>query len=376
LKNKSKNARVIAMYLPQFHPIVENNEWWGNGFTEWTNVGKAKALFRGHYQPRVPADLGYYDLRLPEVKFLQAKMASESGIEGFMYWHYWFGDGKRLLEKPFQEVLNSGNPDFPFCLGWANESWENKLWNANNTSDNKLLIEQKYLGENDNEIHFYSLLSAFQDKRYIRIDDRPLFLIYKPLNFKDIKLFIIQWNNLAKNNGINGGFYFVANAQSFKEYDNLIQIGFDAINIYPLKRLLDFHKNNNSFGIKLINKVDSIIKSFLNIKKLNIIDYKNAINHFINFNEDSLINVIPTIMPNWDHSPRSGNNALILNNSTPELFELHIKDALDCVKNKPDENKIIFLKSWNEWAEGNYMEPDLKFGKGYINALKKMIFRN
>ena len=125
-----KKARVIAFYLPQFHPIKENDEWWGKGFTEWTNVGKAKPLFKGHYQPRVPADLGYYDLRMPEVREAQADMAREAGIEGFMYWHYWFGNGKQILERPFNEVLSSGKPDFPFCLGWANHSWTRRTWNS------------------------------------------------------------------------------------------------------------------------------------------------------------------------------------------------------------------------------------------------------
>ncbi|MES2545933.1 MAG: glycoside hydrolase family 99-like domain-containing protein [Bacteroidota bacterium] len=374
MNNSKKKARVIAMYLPQFHPVVENDEWWGKGFTEWTNVGKAKSLFKGHYQPRVPADLGYYDLRLPEVRVSQAEMAAEAGVEGFMYWHYWFGEGKRLLERPFNEVLESGSPNFPFCLGWANESWENKLWNANDTKQNKLLIEQKYLGEKDNELHFNSLLSSFKDKRYIRVDGRPIFFIYKPQKFKEVNLFISQWNNLAKINGINEGFYFVAHADSFEEYENLIRLGFDAIEVYSLKRIQDYYKQTNSLIYKIIDKVDSLVKASLQLKKLRIVEYKKAIELFINKKEDSIENVIPTILPNWDHSPRSGNNAWIVNNSTPELFQKHIKDALECVKNKPEERKIIFLKSWNEWAEGNYMEPDLKFGKGYIHALRDVIF--
>jgi hypothetical protein len=374
MDTSKKKARVIAMYLPQFHPVAENDEWWGKGFTEWTNVGKAKALFKGHFQPRVPADLGYYDLRLPEVRRAQAEMAKEAGIEGFMYWHYWFGDGKRLLERPFNEVVESGNPDFPFCLGWANESWENKLWNANDTKLNKLLIEQKYLGEKDNEFHFYSLLNSFKDSRYIRVDNRPIFFIYKPQKFKDVNLFIAQWNQLAKINGIEEGFYFVAHADTFEEYENLIGLGFDAIEVYSLKRVHEYYRKTNSLLFKVIDKVDSMIKESLSLKKLRIVEYKKAIDLFINKKEDSVENVIPTVLPNWDHSPRSGDNAWIVHNSTPELFKKHVSDALDCIKDKPDERKIIFLKSWNEWAEGNYMEPDLKFGKGYINALRDMIF--
>jgi len=370
--NKIK-ARVIAFYLPQFHPTPENDVWWGKGFTEWTNVGKAKPLFRGHYQPKVPADLGYYDLRLPEIREEQVKLAKEACIYGFCYWHYWFGEGKRLLEMPFNEVLKSGKPNFPFCLGWANESWENKLWDADNFQHNKILVEQKYPGKADNEIHFYSLLNAFKDLRYIRIYDKPLFLIYKPENFQDIKIFIAQWNQLARENGISGGFHFVAHASSGKEYSKLLELGFNSVEIYPMNRVFDYYYNSKSILFKSFNKIDSILKKALACKKIKIIEYKDAIKILIDKSEDSLPHAIPTIMPNWDHSPRSGNNAWILNNSSPELFKLHVKDALECIENKPEEEKIIFLKSWNEWAEGNYMEPDIKFGKGYIYALKEVI---
>ena len=158
-------ARVIAFYLPQYHPFKENDEWWGKGFTEWTNVGRAKPLFRGHYQPRVPADLGYYDLRMPEVREKQVNLAKEAGIEGFCYWHYWFGNGRRLMESVFDEVLISGKPDFPFCLGWANHSWFAKTWDKDGKKD-KLLIEQQYLGIEDFKTHFGYALKAFKDPRY------------------------------------------------------------------------------------------------------------------------------------------------------------------------------------------------------------------
>lgn len=138
------NIRVIAMYLPQYHPFPENDEWWGKGFTEWTNVAKAKPLFKGHYQPKIPADLGFYDLRVPETREQQAQMAREAGIEGFMYWHYWF-EGHELMQRPWNEVVASGNPDFPFCIGWANETWMNKMWNKDGSlSGGKVLIKQTY----------------------------------------------------------------------------------------------------------------------------------------------------------------------------------------------------------------------------------------
>ena len=157
-RDNTKKARVIAFYLPQFHPIPENDRWWGKGFTEWTNVGKAKPLFKGHYQPRVPADLGYYDLRMPEVREAQAKMAREAGIEGFCYWHYWFGNGKKLLERPFQEVLSSGKPDFPFCLGWANHSWTNKSWEAGTKRIKESTLVEMVYNKEEYVKHFYEVL--------------------------------------------------------------------------------------------------------------------------------------------------------------------------------------------------------------------------
>ena len=165
MEQKQPKARVLAYYLPQFHPFPENDEWWGKGFTEWTNVGKAKNLFPGHYQPRVPADLGYYDLRVPETREAQAQLARDAGVEGFIYWHYWFA-GKELMERPFDEVLASGKPDFPFALAWANQTWQGFNFGVND--ERNVLIEQTYPGDEDYIAHFNKVLPAFKDKRYIQ----------------------------------------------------------------------------------------------------------------------------------------------------------------------------------------------------------------
>lgn len=353
--------RIIASYLPQFHPIPENDEWWGKGFTEWTNVGKAKPLFKGHYQPKVPADLGYYDLRLPETRQAQADLAKEYGVEGFCYWHYWFGNGKRLLERPFTEVLESGKPDFPFCLGWANHSWEDKQFSKEGTT--KMLIEQLYPGEEDYINHFNTVLPAFKDKRYIRIDDKPLFLIYVPNVIPNVADFIKLWQNLAIENGLKG-IHFVANTHSVESINDLLKLGYDSVNIL---RLFHFMKHDYSIFerayIKLMRK---------GFKRGQIFEYKKAAKYFSG-DEDRLEYCFPSIFPNWDHSPRSGRKGHILINSNPKDFKIHVKKVLESVKHKKSENRIIFLKSWNEWAEGNYIEPDLKFGRGYLEALKEAI---
>ena len=199
-----RKIKPLAFYLPQYHPIPENNEWWGEGFTEWTNVSKATPLFPGHYQPHIPSDLGFYDLRLEEARIAQADLAKQYGIEGFIYWHYWFGNGKTILERPFNEVLESGRPDFPFCLAWANQSWTG-IWHG---LENQILMEQQYPGKEDYEKHFYHVLPAFQDKRYIRVDGMPVFFVYLPQELPDSNAFIDQWNELAIKNGLDG-IYFI-----------------------------------------------------------------------------------------------------------------------------------------------------------------------
>lgn len=359
---------IIAYYLPQYHPIPENDEWWGKGFTEWTNVAKAKPLFKGHYQPKIPADLGFYDLRVPEVREQQAELAREAGVDGFCYWHYWFGEGKELLERPFKEVLKSGKPNFPFCLGWANESWEAKIWNSDGVKSKKILIEQTYPDDEDIEKHFYSLLDAFKDPRYMRISGCPIFHIYQPLNHPDVRHFIDKWNKLICKENVAERFYFVAGAND-SNYAEMKSLGFDAAIINLSGRMEKPYKNKNI-----------IFRAFhyffrLTLRKALTVSYKESLDYLWNDKVDSQEFVIPTLLPNWDHSPRSGNSFSILTDCTPALFKELCLRVLNGVKSK--ENKIIFVKSWNEWGEGNYMEPDLKYGKGYINSLasaKKEIY--
>ncbi|MEI8108854.1 MAG: glycoside hydrolase family 99-like domain-containing protein, partial [Verrucomicrobiota bacterium] len=196
--------RLVAFYLPQFHPIPENSQWWGAGFTEWTNVTKAKPLFPNHYQPRLPADLGFYDLRVPESRAAQADLARSAGVEAFCYWHYWFA-GRRVLERPFNEVLASKEPDFPFCLAWANDTWSGHWYGA----PKRTLIEQTYPGPDDHERHFYSLLPAFLDPRYLRVHDRPIFTLFRPKSLPNPQAFIDLWQKLAAQNGLPG-IHFIA----------------------------------------------------------------------------------------------------------------------------------------------------------------------
>ena len=366
------NARVIAFYLPQYHPIPENDAVWGKGFTEWTNVGRAKPLFRGHYQPRVPADLGYYDLRMPEIREAQAEMARDAGIEGFMYWHYWFGNGRKALERPFEEVLVSGKPDFPFCLGWANHSWRSDHWNNSFSIKKKpFIFEQLYPGEKDIIDHFNYVLPAFKDQRYICVDNRPFFLIWDPFSIPDLGYFVSRWQKMAYQNGLEG-IHFVG-MLSGKMEDKIanrkkgMELGLSAVapsNLWTAESAVKSHYE------KVILQI--INSKFPQFAPLNKYKYKSIIKHlFIDMDRDE--DVYPSIIPNWDRSPRSGRKAVIYTGSTPKLFKEHVVDAVKIVAKKQPEHRIVLLRSWNEWAEGNYMEPDLKFGHGYLDVLKSII---
>jgi lipopolysaccharide biosynthesis protein len=355
---------IIAYYLPQYYPFKENNDWWGEGFTEWTNVGKAKPLFRGHYQPKVPSDLGYYDLRLPNIKENQMLLAKEAGVTAFCYWHYWFGNGKVLLDIPLKQILETQSPNFPFCLGWANESWSAKVWNTNFQDKAKILIEQLYPGEADIINHFNYIKNIITDKRYLRVDNKPIFVIYKPNSLPDSSFFMRKWNDLIRKSNIADSFFFIAYAVNQDEIPILLEKRFDAVNIV---RVGEYKFNKN-----LIRRIYWSLfryKVFQQPLKLN---YSFISKYFIH-NDDNNPNIIPTLIPNWDHTPRSGKYGVVFHNSTPELFKKHAIDALRIIKNKPENRQILFLKSWNEWGEGNYMEPDLRFGKGYIKALKEAI---
>ena len=363
--------RSIAFYLPQFHPIPENDEWWGKGFTEWTNVVKAKPLFKGHYQPKLPTELGLYDLRVPEVREQQANLAKEYGIEGFCYWHYWFGNGRRILERPFNEVLESGKPDFPFCLAWANETWTG-IWHGLN---NEILMEQTYPGQDDYIAHFNCLLKAFKDKRYMRVDDKPIFVVYRPNAIPDIKLFVDTFQEQAVQNGLKGVYLIATNVHTDW---NAQANGFDAITPSNHDKLAYVRSDSNvkNFYRKQLNRkrVSKVFKKIFK-KPTHVYEYKEAMKWFVK-DENSKSMIYPMVIPNWDNTARSGVNGFVLHNSTPDLFKQVMQKAINKVRDLPADKRIVFIKSWNEWAEGNYIEPDRKYGRKYLEVIKELIANN
>lgn len=359
-------ARVIALYLPQYHPIPENDKYWGKGFTEWVNVVQAKPLFRGHIQPRIPADLGFYDLRFPAIREEQAKLAKDAGIEGFCYWHYWFESGKMLLQRPFEEVLATGKPDFPFCLGWANHDWSTGTWLKGKKQLNKEMIaEQKYLGEEDYVAHFNYCLPAFKDHRYILVDGKPFFAIYDPFISPEILRFMGVWQELAIKNGLPG-IHFVAMNNTQMSIDEILGMGFSAVNNRQMWETIK--KTNHS---RYINYLKYKVSNMFDLPLLRI-KYEDILKYWYNGDEAKEM-CYPTILPNYDRSPRAGGKGMIIYGSTPELFEKHVKMGLDLIKDKPFEHRIMILKSWNEWGETNYMEPDRIYGHEYLYALKRAL---
>lgn len=363
---EKKKARVIAFYLPQFHPTPENDKYWGKGFTEWTNVTKAKPLFHGHYQPKLPADLGFYDLRLPIIREQQADLAREAGIEGFMYWHYWFGNGVMTLQDIFEDVLASGKPDFPFCLGWANHSWSNKTWTKSKSfQKDTMIFEQIYPGDEDYIAHFNYCLPAFKDKRYITVDGKPLFLIYNPTDIPNISHFLDLWRNLAIKAGLKGIYFTTTRYGKKHTISDIFKQGFDSVN-----NSNQYEAENRAYGNIFMKKVHSAFAKYTNGMILRKYNYKNIIKN-LSSQDDKMENVFPTIISGYDRTARAGRDATIYYNYTPKLFDVHCKEIIQSVKNKQEEHRIVFLKSWNEWAEGNYMEPDLKYGHAFLDILKK-----
>jgi lipopolysaccharide biosynthesis protein len=353
-------ARVIALYLPQFHPVPENDEWWGKGFTEWTNTAKARPLFRGHYQPHIPADLGFYDLRLPETREAQAAMARLYGIEGFCYYHYWFG-GRQILERPFNEVLRSGAPDFPFCLCWANQTWSG-IWHG---APNRILIEQTYPGRVDHEAHFQTLFPAFADRRHIRIEGKPIFLIYDPHNLPDPVETLNFWRTMAVKAGL-GGLHIVG--QSSSATWNWTADGFDARVDHPV------------LGRPWISPCQPVrwVRNKLEIWR-DRVDARRGLPRKLAYRSLSDRQILmddrfyPCLIHAWDNTPRSGRNGVVVKDATPELFRQTLDSTIQVLKQRPPDKRLLFLKSWNEWAEGNHLEPDQQFGTGFLEAIRDAI---
>jgi lipopolysaccharide biosynthesis protein len=359
--------KILCFYLPQFHPIVENNEWWGPGFTDWVNVAAARPRFVGHHQPHIPADLGFYDLRLEDIRVQQAELARQYGIHGFCYYHYWF-NGKRLLSTPLDEMLASKKPDFPFCLCWANENWT-RAWDG---LDRKILIGQNYSDFDHLEHIRWLSETVFSDNRYIRIQGKPVLLIYRFDEIPDISKVVSMWKDSVRSYGFKG-LYLCAVRNGFVSLSDqqILDNGFDAI--------VDFQPNRSNFpsphGLRSLTYV--IARRFLptalyqkiklSISANNIINYGRMVEGLITRSWPTQYRKFPCVFPSWDNSARR-KSATIIQNEFPDLYKRLLKDCISKVKRYPDEEQIVFINGWNEWAEGCHLEPDKKFGHAFLKA--------
>lgn len=348
-RSHDTQVKAIAYYLPQFHPFKENSEWWGEGFTEWTNVTKGRSRFNGHYQPHLPRDLGYYDLRLKEVMQAQARMARNAGLEGFCFYHYWF-NGKRLMDGPANMLLENKDIELPFCLMWANENWT-RTWDG---LENDVLMAQDYLDEDD-EAFVADIARHFSDERYISIDGRPLFFIYRPGIIPNAKAKIALWRSLFKDN--HGFEPIIYMAQAFDDIDP---------RKYDLDGAIEFPPHKVAAGL------DSKAQG-LGVNDPNFIGHYPSYDEMVDKSlQDTSFDydVIKAVTPMWDNEARKPNKGMGFIGSTPEKYENWLKSVCNFAKKNPiqGEHKFVAVNAWNEWAEGAHLEPDQYWGSAYLNA--------
>ena len=361
--------RTLAFYLPQYHPIAENDEWWGAGFTEWRNVVRAKPLFKGHYQPHLPADLGFYDLRVPETREAQADLARAYGITGFCYYHYWF-DGRRLLSRPFDEVFRSGRPRFPFCVCWANESWTRK-WDG---QEHEVLLAQRYSPDDDRQ-HMEHLLPILADDRYVRIHGRPVFLVYRTWSLPDPARTADIWREVCVKAGLPNP--YLAEVESHGHEVDPRDIGFDAaVEFAPHWRVLPAaHRHREEW--------DGFARFYNQLQKAGLMS-PAYMQHRVYFYADLSRRMqakppvsytrFRCVTPGWDNSPRRQRGANIFHESTPEVYERWLEAMVaDTLQRRQSEERLLFVNAWNEWAEGNHLEPDRRWGRAYLEATARAL---
>ena len=342
----TSSVRAIAFYLSQYHPIPENDLWWGKGFTEWTNVTRARPNFVGHYQPHLPADFGFYDLRAPETLELQAALARNYGLHGFCYYYYWFA-GKRLLERPIEQMRVSGKPDFPYCLCWANENWTRR-WDG---KDDDVLIAQNP-SPTDAEVLIRDVLPHFRDPRYIRVDGRPVFIVYRVGMLPDPRATAAVWRDVCRREGVGEPYLCVAKTYDTTDpneydFDAMVEFPPHAIKTLPVNQQIEF--TNPAFS------------GF-------IYDYRHVV-------EDLLLRRdVPyvrhhTVMTAWDNTARRPDHANIFINTSPEFYEVWLREVIArTTDRRQPEERLVFINAWNEWAEGAHLEPDQRYGHQYLKA--------
>ncbi len=336
--------RLIAFYLTQFHPTAENDKWWGKGFTEWTNVTKVGPLFEGHYQPHLPSDFSFYDLRVRETRRDQIRTAKQYGIDGFCYHYYWFS-GQRILNAPLDDMLADPDSDMPFCLCWANENWTRR-WDA---ADHEVLIAQKY--QEDDDLNFIKdLVPVFRDPRYIKVDGKPLLIVYRPQHLPDAARTARIWREHCRAVGIGEIHLCAALTHNNQDYR---QFGFDSGVEFPPHNLRDPSINTEVGFFEEFKgytfQFETIARSYLQ-------------------RQYECERVFKAVFPSWDNTARTHNRALIVLNGTPDNYEHWLAAAVDATLQSGSSDPVVFINAWNEWAEGCHLEPDRKYGHAFLQA--------
>jgi len=346
-------ARIIAFYLPQFHEVRENSEWWGNGFTDWVNVAKARPHFEGHYQPHIPRDLGFYDASLETTLEAQVTLAKDYDVYGFCFYWYWF-DGKRMLSKPIDALFNS-QINFPYCFCWANDSWA-RTWDHN---PKEMLIEQSY-GEGWEKRLVTDFTKYWSDERYIKVDNRPLLLIYRAKQIPDYAISIQKIRDLSQVLLGTNPYILVVD---FYDVSSASEFGADGLVEFPPHKF--WHESNQN------DYPEDIQNNFIG----KIISYKKIVIQSAKRNIPKNEKIYRTVMPSWDNTARLGNRSIIIQNTNPHFFKVWLDSVRQYTReNRTTSENFIFVNAWNEWAEGAHLEPDLKIGNGFLNQVKKSIY--
>ncbi len=347
---------AAAFYLPQYHPVPENDAWWGAGFTEWRNVVQARPRFRGHYQPHLPADLGFYDLRSPETRAAQAELAASAGIGAFCYYHYWSA-GRRLLERPFDDVVASSSPALPFFLCWANEDWT-RTWDGRS---GETLWSQEY-SPADDVAHLQALAPALGDSRYLRVQGAAVFVVYRPSRLPDPPSTCDRWRREADRLGV-GPLHLIAVQRGDGDDVDPSILGFDAA--------ADFQPQGRDVPrIPRAKLGGRVLSPQAGYRRNDVRDYASLVRAAL-AQAPVPYRRYGCVTPSWDNSARRASGAFILRGSTPELFQGWLGGAMSAARVRGDS--LLFINAWNEWAEGNHLEPDARWGRGYLHAAQAIL---
>ncbi len=354
-------VKTLAFYLPQYHTFPENDEWWGKGFTEWTNVRKAKPLYRGHYQPEVPLDGNYYDLADFSNMKAQMEAAEKHGLDGFCYYHYWFG-GKLLMEKPLEAMRDYEGRKLPYCLCWANEPWT-RAWDGKTST---VLMPQNYGNEEEWERHFQYFLTFFRDRYYLKEDNAPVLVIYRCNNIPRCGEMAAYWDRRAKEEGFSG-IYLIEEVNTFQKEPVLAES----------RAYLEFEpvfttNHRRSFAEKAVDKTRTTVFNLLTGSHCaHVYDYRTVWKNILRRRETPMGGKerCPGAFVRWDNTPRRGKNAIFYAGASPKLFEEYMQRQLE--QSEEAGCRYLFINAWNEWGEGAYMEPDSRYGWAFLNALKR-----